>query len=61
MPGKVGNRRKPPAPCVVCAQKIKSDFMRTRQGDYHESCWWDKVNPVHHSKYSKSEEVSHGT
>lgn len=45
MPGKTGKRARGPKPCAACARTIVGRFMRGKDGDYHEKCWWRKFHP----------------
>jgi len=45
MPGRTGKRSKAPSVCAECKQKITGAFMRTRDGDFHEGCWWKRYHP----------------
>lgn len=41
MPGHTGKRAVHPKACFVCGQPIKAGkFMRDKNGDSHEICWW---------------------
>lgn len=45
MPGKTGKRAKAPDHCARCAQKIEGAYNRTKDGDFHEKCWWRQYFP----------------
>jgi hypothetical protein len=44
MPGRTGKRARTPRPCAKCGKSLVGtrSYMREKDGDYCETCWWAK-------------------